>query len=70
MKKHSPVVKQWRGRKRAAGLRPLSLWLDTSTYSRLQTMAQREQTSPTAIVTQALRRLESGSEGVKTFPFR
>jgi hypothetical protein len=33
-------------------------------------MAQREQVSPAAIVTQALRRLEPGGEGVKTFPFR
>jgi hypothetical protein len=70
MKKRSLRVKEWRGRKRAQGLRPLSLWLDTATYGRLQAMAQREQTSPAAIVTQALRRLEPGGEGVKTFPFR
>jgi hypothetical protein len=51
MKKRSLRVKEWRGRKRAQGLRLLSLWLDTATYGRLQAMAQREQVSPAAIVT-------------------
>jgi hypothetical protein len=69
MKKRSLRVKEWRGRKRAQGLRPLSLWLDTATYGRLQAMAQREQVSPAHIVTRALVSLESGG-GVKTFPFR
>jgi hypothetical protein len=69
MKKRSLRVKEWRGRKRAQGLRPLSLWLDTATYGRLQAMAQHEQTSPAAIVTRALVSLESGG-GVKPFPFR
>jgi hypothetical protein len=41
-----------------------------ATYNRLQAMAQHEQTSPAHIVTQALRRLEPGGEGVKAFPFR
>jgi hypothetical protein len=45
MKKRSLRVKEWRGRKRAQGLRPLSLWLDTATYGRLQAMAEREQVS-------------------------
>jgi hypothetical protein len=70
MKKRSLQVKQWRGRRRAEGLRPLSLWLDEATYSRLQTMAQREQVSPAHIVTLALRSLESGGAGIRTFPFR
>lgn len=70
MKKRSLRVKEWRGRKRAQGLRPLSLWLDTATYGRLQAMAQREQTSPAAIVTQALRAIEPGGAPVKPFPFR
>ena len=69
MRKRSLVVKQWRGRKRAAGLRSISLWLDTQTYGRLQAMAQREQVSPAHIVTQALVSLESGG-GVRPFPFR
>jgi hypothetical protein len=33
-------------------------------------MAQREQTSPAAIVTQALRAIEPGGAPVKPFPFR
>jgi hypothetical protein len=70
MKKRSLQVKQWRGRRREAGLRPLSVWLDTQTYNRLQAMAQREQVSPAHIVTQALRRLEPGGAPVKPFPFR
>jgi hypothetical protein len=69
MKKRSLKVKQWRECKRAQGLRPLSLWLDTQTYGRLQAMAEREQVSPAHIVTRALVSLESGG-GVKTFPFR
>jgi hypothetical protein len=69
MRKRSLVVKQWRGRKRAAGLRPISLWLDTQTYGRLQAMAEREQVSPAHIVTRALVSLESGG-GVRPFPFR
>jgi hypothetical protein len=70
MRKRSLVVKQWRGRKRAAGLRPISLWLDTQTYGRLQAMAEREQVSPAHIVTQALRAIEPGGAPVKPFPFR
>jgi hypothetical protein len=69
MKKRSLRVKEWRGRKRAQGLRPLSLWLDTATYGRLQAMAEREQVSPAHIITQALVSLESGG-GVRPFPFR
>jgi hypothetical protein len=70
MRKRSRQVAQWRSHKRAQGLRPLSLWLDTATYGRLQAMAQREQTSPAAIVTQALRAIEPGGAPVKPFPFR
>jgi hypothetical protein len=70
MKKRSLRVKEWRGRKRAQGLRPLSLWLDEATYSRLQARAQREQVSPAAIVTQALRAIEPGAVPIKPFPFR
>jgi predicted DNA-binding ribbon-helix-helix protein len=69
MKKRSLVVKQWRSRKRAQGLRPLTLWLDTATYNRLQAMAQREQTTAAHLVTQAFHSLESGG-GVRPFPFR
>jgi hypothetical protein len=69
MRKRSLVVKQWRNRKRAAGLRLISLWLDAQTYGRLQAMAQREQVSPAHIVTRALVSLESGG-GVRPFPFR
>lgn len=70
MKKRSLGVRAWRARRREEGLRPLCLWLDAQTYNRLQAMTQREQVSPAHIVTQALRRLEPGSEGVKPFPFR
>jgi hypothetical protein len=70
MKKRSLQVKQWRGRRREAGLRPLSVWIDAQTYNRLQAMAQREQVSPAAIVTQALRAIEPGGAPVKPFPFR
>jgi hypothetical protein len=69
MKKRILLVKKWRSRKRAEGLRPVPMWLDTATYSRLQAMAQREQISPAHIVTRALVSLESDG-GVKTFPFR
>jgi hypothetical protein len=69
MKRRSLSVRAWRARRRAAGLRSISLWLDEATYSRLQAMAQREQTSPAHIVTRALISLESGG-GVKPFPFR
>jgi hypothetical protein len=70
MKKRSLKVKQWRECKRAQELRPLSLWLDMQTYGRLQAMAEREQVSPAAIVTQALRAIEPGGAPVKPFPFR
>jgi hypothetical protein len=68
MKKRSLRVKEWRGRKRAQGLRPLSLWLDTATYGRLQAMAEREQVSPAAIVTQALRAIEPGGAPRQALP--
>jgi hypothetical protein len=70
MKKRSLRVKQWRGRRRAEGLRPLSLWLDTATYDRLQAMARAEQVSPAHIVTLALEKLEPGATGVRAFPFK
>jgi hypothetical protein len=60
VKKRSLKVKQWRSRKRAEGLRPLSLWLDTETYSQLRAMAHEQQTSPAHIMTLALRSLEPG----------
>ena len=52
------------------GIRPLSLRLDEATYSRLQTMAHAQQTSPARIVTLALRSLEPSSADVRAFPFR
>jgi hypothetical protein len=70
MKKRSLGVRAWRARRREEGLKPLSLWLDMATYNRLQAMAHAQQTSPAAIVTQALRAIEPGGAPVKPFPFR